>query len=81
LKPQSNVTVGEQYQINFYNQTTNSIIAQSGQFAVSKAAPNNTPTATAAGTASSTPSKAAGSTVNTFSGAGLVAIGFAAMMF
>jgi hypothetical protein len=81
LKPQSNVTVGGTYQINFYNGTTNSIIAQSGQFTVSKAAPNNTATATASGAPSSTPSKAAGSTVNGFSGAGLVAIGFAAMMF
>jgi hypothetical protein len=81
LKPQSNVTVGREYQINFYNQTTNSIIAQSGQFNVSKAAPNTTATATGSGTPSSTPSKGAGSTVTIFSGAGLVAVGFAAMMF
>jgi hypothetical protein len=87
LKPQSNVTVGGEYQINFYNETTNSIIAQSEQFAVSKAAPNTTATATATATAttagapSSTPSKAAGSTVTFFRGAGLISIGIAAMMF
>jgi hypothetical protein len=73
MKPQSNVTVGDSYQINFYNGTTNAIIAQSGQFTVSKAAPNTTASAaTSTTSSSSTPSKAAGTTVKAFNGAGVI---------
>jgi hypothetical protein len=80
MKPQSNVTVGGKYQIDFNNATTNGIIAQSVQFNVSKAAPNTTPSSTTSNP-TSTPSKAAAATAKVYSGAGLVAVGLAAFLF
>jgi hypothetical protein len=80
MKPQSNVTVGGKYQIDFNNATTNGIIAQSAQFNVSNAAPNTTASTTTTSSPTSTPSKAAASSVRMYYGAGLVAIGFAAFL-
>ncbi|KAF2669989.1 hypothetical protein BT63DRAFT_227387 [Microthyrium microscopicum] len=72
LKPQTDVTVGGMYRINFVNATSGAIMAQSGQFTVSKKAGSSSSSASSSATSSTSSgsSKATGasSTMSTATG-------------